>query len=318
MEQDRLEDLDSVHLTSYSTNLIILEKFVKDFEVCLNGIFNQNKNVMISFEDFARIFYELGFVKILYDAKLNINEEDDLFKSDKDKQSSLQAEHPDIRIQRFRRKNETSCLKDAWKILTGGSPDLDKIDSNQLIVFCASILGLYQGDDPNASRASLAIGRKQFKLNNVDSDATMPIRTEKSLSPIKSPLKSILKTPKTFRLTTIGGSPMSKMRRNESQSTTRHKKEKILLKVVIPDLNLERFSYHPITVKQIHSIFHQLFNNRAEYIIESKKRELMKNSSKSESNLLNDQFNYKFSLDEKTKKSAANYRSKLYTVSLQN
>jgi len=304
LELDKVEITENTQqLTSFSTNLLILEKFVKDYEVCLNYLFNQNTNLLVNFDEFAKIFYELGFIKIPYDSTLV---EDDK----KENKEKLEQENPDLRIQRFRRKNEHICLKDAWKILTGGNPDLDKIDTNQLIVFCASILGLYPGDDPNAPKEET----KSNYLKTNESNPSLSIKKERSLSP----KRNMITTPKNFTLgfgTYERGFSALKLSRNDTdQSSARlKKKEKVLLKLVLPDLNLSRFSYHPKTVKQIHSIFHQLYNNRVAFLLENKKKDELKKSSKTE-NIPNSPFDHKNHLNERTIQSASNYRSKLYNV----
>jgi len=299
--KEQLEDRENLKLTTNSTNLLILDKFVKDFEICLSNLFDQNRNYYINFDEFSKIFYELGFVRLPYDPTFNDEGKKEI--------DLTEPEHSEIRIQIFRRKNETNFLKDAWKILTGGNSALERVEANQLIVFCAAILGIYHGDDPDEEKLE---EMKPLNLNTDMNKPTISVAKDKYLSP----KENFLETPKTTLLTGSPGKIL--LKRNSTDKSELRRKEKILLKIVIPDLNMLKFSYHPKTVKQIHSIFHQLYRNRVEFLLERKKKEeIQRKIVYSENSIsLTEPFNSKQNLDDKTNESAAHYRHQLYHVLL--
>jgi len=88
-----------------------------------------------------------------------------------------------------KKEKEKKFLKDAWNILiNGNNEEDDKIDSNNLLIFLCSLLGLYKGEE---------VESKLEKTNNFSNTNTQPTNlidtqvntninnTETNVSPIK-------------------------------------------------------------------------------------------------------------------------------------
>ncbi len=374
LENKQEDDLKKTNLVTSSTNKIILDRFLNDFEVCMTNFFFTKKDYQLNFEEFANLLYAIGFIIIPYDAKI-LEENEKLDNKPKkapnsDANSSAgvganlgasvqekQLSHEE-KFQRFKRKIEAITLKDAWKILSGGKPNVEKIDSNQLLVFCASILGLYLGDFPEDDSDNKDQEKKpdpKDKKEEQDKDKESPSEgkeevidtkeneaKEKNSKEKKIGVKNSLKTPRspkspknvpinyafgsTAKVSIYTKDPQAQSpKRNiqagavKSSSTVPQvkKDKKNLIKSRIPEFEMEKYSYHIKTVKQIHSIFHQLYVNRVEWLERKKKEkaeeEDRKRSASAQSINLE---RSSFTIGNRSIMSAKRWRSKIIEVLL--
>ena len=332
----------------------------------------QKKDYLLNFEEFANLLYAFGFIKIPYDAKIIEEEEKkdgknssinpNISKKDpnqsvnqslkeanlaKINQTMLTETHEE-RVKRFKRKMEANMLKDAWKLLTNGKPEAEKVDSNQIIVFCASILGLYNGEKPEKHKSEDVILKtegsttKPFILKTEESvnpteltdkngekpnNATEKLKKGQADQSPKLPTKtkdkalgnnnSVYAFGSTSRLDPRKqtGTMSTASLRTVSQ-VKKGKEKRTLLKMTLPDLNLSKYSYHSKTVKEIHSIFHQFYVNRVEFLVDAKKKaseeKVRSNSANSASNIILNRSG--FTIGSKSTRSAQRWRNKILDV----
>jgi len=57
------EPYDVDNIASHSSKMLILDKFVKSFEICIFKLFNNKFNQNANFNEFCTILFSLGFVK---------------------------------------------------------------------------------------------------------------------------------------------------------------------------------------------------------------------------------------------------------------
>ena len=113
----------SFELTSKSSNELLAQKFLKNYDLESNKMFNytSDTNHSILFIDFVKFLFHLGFVVKEYNA---------------------------TQIQAKNKEKELQLLKDAWKVLTRKTTDNsnEKIDSHYLILFLLCVMDLYRGE----------------------------------------------------------------------------------------------------------------------------------------------------------------------------
>jgi len=356
-EKVKTEDkaLHDVDMVTTATKVIILEKFIKDFEISLNNFFFQKKDYMLSFEEFANLFYAFGFIKIPYDAKILEEDEKKDKKPVKVSANDVVQETHEERVYRFKRKTEAAMLKDAWKLLTNGKPESERVDSNQVLVFCASFMGLYNGEkqtNEEDMKNSESQPTKPFILNtegsalNVNTEenivTTKASNPKRDKSPVYQPRpKGYYKSPrnskkivyafgsssnaslKTKKRNMQAGS-LNKLTLSTSSSQTwlrkqqKGKDRRVLLKMLIPDLDLNKYSYHSKTVKQINSIFHQLYVNRVEFLVECKRKSEEENKRSASANSAISLSRSGITLGNKSTRSAIKWRAKVLDVIIYN
>jgi len=338
------------NLVSSATKLLILEKFIQDYERCMDNFFNQKRDVDVTFDDFANLMYGVGFTKIPYDSKFN--EEFGTFEPKKIKKKvkyernygsygkgyDSGEESLDVRTTKYRRRKEFEFLSDAWKLLIGPSclvnSSKDKVNSNQLLIFCLSVLGLYKGEGAPESpeRELLSPSTVPRDLSDINILSLDTKDTKESNVNTKSILSKTPKPPslrdKDVKVTSIRldsniSNNSSKLMNNRKQTTksqrsqqshsTRAKKVKVLIKAVLPEFDLSRYSYHVSTVKNINSAFHQLYVNRVDYLIDLKKK-LDEDHKRSKSVTKDTSTSFSFSLGNKSCLSAQHWREKKFNV----
>lgn len=274
-------------LTTNSSKQIILEKFVQGYELALNKLFNKKDSLLINFEEFCSLMFNLALVRYdhgvekVEDSRMhagsninvnvnnvnidsnviheeqgedqehkeekenveNVNEDRDrerviptteennvntnintntnvneeninmnhnsspsvtIVKNDintADNKNSIMSMtltkksnsnsiiNPNTTINKqksstyndsFKKEKELNLLKDAWKILSNINANDEqvhdeRIDTNQLLVFCAGLLGLYKGEDAytsnnnngnNSQNNEEKVERKNTEVNN--------------------------------------------------------------------------------------------------------------------------------------------------------
>ena len=401
-EKDKKQDYDlhNLDLVTPSTKMIILEKFIKDFEIAMNNFFLKKKDHMINFEEFANLLYALGFIKVPYDAKILEEDEKKEKKNKKlvtdtllpqpsqqlqqitDLMPPVEDTHKDL-ILRYRRKTEANTLKDAWKILSNGRPEVDKIDTNQVIVFCSSILGLYNGDlhteeviktqesavvkpfvlkteesaqivkteenvdtktlnaNPNTNvngtnnpstntnndkikkvkmvESQTGAHKSHNKKSNEDEKvyafgSLSKVATLKSKKPPVAGVNVVQKSPPVPKINIKAGTFNRANLLTSASQQTFGKDTRVLLKLLLPELDLSKYSYNAKTVNQIHSIFHQFYKNRVEYLVEAKRKynqEHNRSASASPRMLLNES---SFTIGNRSSRSAQRWREKVFVV----
>jgi hypothetical protein len=218
--------LSEDELTSNSSKLKILEKFVQGYELTLNKLFNKKDSLLINFDEFANLMYNLGFLKydhnisssiggthtlineVLEESSKNeINNESSVqeIKNNRNSMMTVQTHHKNLdstvpnnnlttrggdldkaEKEKKKQEKEFNLLKDSWKILstvnavsnTSNTEDVntgtiqnthtdDRIDTNQLLVFCSGLLGLYKGEDtPTTTEGNVNSRPNTYVANN--------------------------------------------------------------------------------------------------------------------------------------------------------
>jgi hypothetical protein len=334
-------------LTSNSSKLKILEKFVQGYELILNKLFNKKDSLCINFDEFCIVMLNLGFIRFEhttldqnnnnsvenFHTEINEKSVNTNLKSFNDTNLNTPCMGMDKKmidevkktiIVNKKKKIENKLIKDAWKILSDSTIEEEndhndeKIDTNQLLVFCASLLGLYKGEtteEEKVERRSDQIittnnnGNEDFSNQNtniINSEATNNRKTiEKNLFKLTTKISSPKENHKitsfhnvSFRSTNMKSAKMEI--KNESKN---------LLKLAVPELDMNKYNYLKKTVKQIKMLFRYMYDNRVEFIVETKRKE----RGEKLSNQINDS-NSKpnISNPEKLKQNADNFRRKLY------
>jgi hypothetical protein len=291
-------------LSCTKTNLKILEKFVENFKEVSMELFNKAGSFPITFQEFTNILVTMGFVQYNHD---HPNHGEDLNKTETEKKI---------------KEKELKLVKDAWKILLTGSSknqneneipeeNNEKVDTYQVMVFLASILGLYKGEEnpepTNMNNSHImntfapTEGNQNEKVDTIPFsdvvEGTLPNDTPqgKNLSTFghstvspkkedkkKTKLSNRFSTPNdntnrnTFSNMVNGSFSVTSQRKSKVLTDNKNKKPyKNLLKVVLPDLDTKKYQYFRSTVKQIKSLFRVMYDNRIHFIVEAKKKKMV-------------------------------------------
>ena len=362
LEQKMLNKGD---LVTKSTKLIILERFVRDYEACMERLFGQKRDFDLSFDDFANILFGIGFIKVQYDSKYNENfdknKTDNIDRTKKKKTTGTAdvADEPlENRTQMYRRRNEYNFIKEAWKFLTEENTEVEKISSNQVLLFSVAVIGLYDGEgapsSPGGGRAPImspiitpiprdGSSKDVFSLEpkdvikeeNVNTNVETNVNTNENKD--KDPKtntkhnKKINSSPKRVQMQI----PVSSIRIDSHSSekndfrkktgrtqltqtyTARAKAHKILLKVVLPEFDINKYAYSIGTVKRIHNSFRQFYTNRVDSLVELKKKneETIKRSRSAEKVSKDDMFSVRAN-SNKSAKHYQHWKEKKFRVSL--
>ena len=300
------ESYDRENIASESSKYLILEKFVKSFELCLLNLFNVKDNHMANFEQFSSMLFTLGFVKFDQNNKNLIVEDERKSEKLKKKEKSIVKRSvsrgkSESSLDRTFKKvdKELKVIKESWKFL---SKDKDKVNTNQILVFLSGILGLYDGEK-NEENAILTTNIKLEK-NNFKNNISFDKNGSKSKSVTKDLLTNKLTVKKTILSKSL--SERDKTKSVNSRSEEKVKKNEILLKKVVPELNLQLYSYSFKFVQYLKFFFRYFYDNRMNYLLHTN-RKVKKISH-------NDDLVFKPKLNMKTLMSAENYRKKCFDV----
>ncbi len=263
--------LKETELVTNNSNLIILKHFLKDFESCLLNLFHSNNDCHLNFEETCNLLYSFGFIKQQYEPN-KLNEE-----TEEVNISKISTVPKDS----TKEYSTNQLLHTVWKYLTLGKNEIERVDSNQILVFCAAVLGLYVGDNPDqssdfntdASQATLnqESEKKEEKSKDISASATKSERKDTKDKVIQSESKKgilSIKLPPKQNVTKEDKAP------NLDIPTTRSMKKdnKPLLKILLPNLDLKKYSFNFRTTKHINNMFHQFFLNRMDFMSEAKNK----------------------------------------------
>jgi hypothetical protein len=309
-------------LTNDASKLKILEKFVQNFEVILHKMFNKKDHVMMNFEEYSTVMFNLGFVH------------HDYMKVTKDvSQNKLN-------------QKELNSLKDAWRIIHHPEESKDisqyeiaeKIDSNQLLVFCATLLGLYKGEEPELIlNQSVIQGGNLITEEKLDTHTTeqnvevivhskIPTHFKNySINEANSPnkLKKRIKMPNRFStsyekhtyLNLTGASatiPTTNRNKLLTSTAPSNNTKKNPIKQIVPEFDISKYNYAKDTAKQIKIIFRNFYQNREEHLYAGKVK--IKNEKMSTIEKQENTYKQAFPSSEKLRQSAENFRVKAYKI----
>ena len=274
------QELKFVHkedyeLSSNSSKLIIIKRFLKDFDEAM-AVINTSKEP-ISFNQYTELLYGLGF--LLYDHKSikmeSLTPNEDMNKLNLKSITGSSAKDSERNEENIKKQIEKEGLiiKDSWKILS----KLKNIEDNEIqidniLIFCFSILGLYKGEETEEnlnSQASYNITVNSNQSNNSTSQ---------------------------FKLPPSVASP------RDTKATVN------LIHQVLPNFDLKKFSYQSKVAKQLKMFFRIFYENRMNFLL--LKNTEMRKSKLVEFNNSAAQFTFKPSLTNRSLKSAERFRSK--------
>ena len=300
------EPYDRENIASESSKCLILEKFVKSFELCLLNLFNVKDNHMANFEQFSSMLFTLGFVKFDQNNKSLIVEDERKNEKQKKKEKSIPRRSvsrgkSESSLDRTFKKvdKELKIIIESWKFL---SKDQDKVNTNQILVFLSGILGLYDGEKPEENQAgntNIKVQKKKFNYY-----ISLDIKDKKAKSVNKDLVHNKLTIKKTILSKSI--SERDKTKSVNSRSEEKVKKNEILLKKVVPELNLQLYSYSFKVVQYLKFFFRYFYDNRMNYLLHTNRK--VKTISQ------NDDLIFKPKLNNMTIMSAENYRKKCFDV----
>lgn len=317
-EKVKLEEVYQ-DLTTVSCKKVILEKFVNNYELILLNLFNQKDSVVINFESYCNMMLSLGFIR--YD---HHRDEEEVKNQDSEKEIK-------------KREKEMKILKQSWRVLEGKQEDnKDSVDSNQLLVFCAALLGLYKGEDMHHSNLQTEnVNTNMNTQMNIESTVnnTQDVKFSSNNSPVNEKVKARSKsnkkknskipnrfsTPSQHHKYATLSTPVNK---NKTASGTTFNKTHVsgkavdqsnvnIIKVVLPELDLNKYYYLKPTVKQIKMLFRYFYDNRVNILIEQKKLAFEAKKDFENKDLV---FRQTVRPSEKLEQSAENFRRRVFSV----
>ncbi len=352
------EELKQCHhdiTASRATKFVILEKLLNDFEACMENFYNSNRDFELSFDEFASLITGIGFLKIPYDPKYKENFE--LKRGEKAKKNKkleqVDCESLEIRTKMYRRKKEYFSLKNAWQFLRKDVPEAEKVNSIQVILFCACVMGLYDGndllsdkstvmsplsmnkEDPNDNNLMVkteetnqgGVNMEDNKQGGVDSDSAAPQKSalhkgsEKKVKNITIDPKVRIDSQPSDRsglgaigsLTSINNKNTTRTQISTYSQMTinaRARRHKVLLKTVMPEFDLNKYSCPSSDVKHIHNEFRPFYVNRVDYCLKKRSEEEYRRSRSAN----RENTSFSFSLGHKSNLSAQHWRERRTNV----
>lgn len=353
-------DIDNI--ASESSKYVFLDSFVKDFERSVCDLFFVRDNYLLSIDDYISLLHKLGFVK--YDLKkqkelLNKNnQQEQENKNQENKENSENTPQNNSNIQQSEIKTEKNTLirgksekpedrvfkkvdkeirviNESWKYLV--KKDSDKVNTNQVLVFLAGILGLYEGEKPQEIKEDTTKGKlegneqlneeeknvendpnnlqSEKQENNKENDKEIQIKecVNRSVEP-KDHSKKGRKLKQfynalPFNCGNLHRSYKKAKKENKSEEKTK-KKGEILLKKVVPELDLSLYSFSAKMMNHLKFHFRYFYDNRMNFLLKEK-RKFYNNKTISQTELV-----FKPKLTAKTLKSAEEYRRKCKEVNI--
>jgi hypothetical protein len=358
-------DIDNI--ASESSKYVFLDSFVKDFERSVCDLFFVRDNYMLTVDDYISLLHKLGFVK--YDLKKqkellsknslqeqenknqetkenkennesnpqnNSNIQQSEIKTDKNTMVRGKSEKPEDRV--FKKVDkEIKVINESWKYLV--KKDSDKVNTNQVLVFLAGILGLYEGEKANEVKEDdlkPAEGKEQTneeeknkendennlqnevkennkEHDNIQNEMEVQLKTtgNRSVEP-KEHLRKGKKTKQFYNALPFNCGNLHqsyKKRKKEHKSEEKIKKKgEILLKKVVPELDLALYSFSAKMMNHLKFHFRYFYDNRMNFLLKEK-RKFYNNKTISQTELV-----FKPKLNPKTLKSAEDYRRKCKEV----
>jgi len=223
-------------LTTDATKVKVLEGFVRSFEISLLNLFNKKSSMLLSFDEFVQLMTAMGFVH-------------------------------------GQTEKEPILLRDAWKVLmkSKNKENEEKTETNQIIIFCAAILGLYKGEEDqlhvNKEDKQELIANKIEKTNEEQKETNETQQKERNTSAFKRKRISI---PNRFSSMSEHHSYNETFKATNKSSTAAVKHS--IISSVLPHLIITDYSYSRKTVKHLKIIFRYFYDSRASFSHQETKR----------------------------------------------
>ena len=361
-------DIDNI--ASESSKYVFLDSFVKNFEQSVCDLFFVRDNYLLSFDNYISLLHKLGFIKfdlkkqkellqkkaVQEDEKKTQEAKDNLSNSPQNNSNIQQSvikvdknmkrgksEKPEDRVYKKVDK-EIKVINESWTNLV--KKGQEKVNTNQVLVFLAGILGLYGGETPDENDAKEDIKLESNQVENENKKEEEPksnVEIEKEIvskiscqninsnelsktenkvaNEIKSKKnksedhgekeKKGLKTKNFFN-----GIPFNygtthqtlKKTKKDTISEEKPKKNEILLKKVVPELDLSLYSFSAKLMIHLKFHFRYFYDNRMNFLLKEK-RKFYSNKTVAQNELI-----FKPKLNAKTLKSAEEYRRKCIEV----
>jgi hypothetical protein len=266
---------------------------------------------MANFEQYSSMLYTLGFVK--FDPNNRTFKPEEEKKNQKgEKQNVKETSKSSARKSVSRGKSESSfdrtfkkvdnesrIIKESWKFL---SKDQEKVNTNQILVFLSGILGLYDGEKPEEAQTITNI---ETENNTKPKNNKISLKYQtKSNSVNKDRLQNKLAIKKPIHSKSIDERERTKSANSKADEKT--KKNEILLKKVVPELNIQQYSYSFKVVQYLKFFFRYFYDNRMNYLLHANR--------KVKTPVHNEDLVFKPQLTKNTLMSAENYRKKCIDV----
>ncbi len=205
-----VKKLEKEDFLSKPSKLLILKNFVKNYEASLVSIFNAKYSVYLTFEDFS---------KVLFDIHFTLNDPKD---SSDNSENSL------------KKNEENKIIREAWKFITSNDESLETVDSNKILVFFCTVLGLYKGEKDETD--------KKESEYTVNKEAKSKIANN------------------------------SKKRSPSKESSKIEEEDSNLLKNILHNVDIELYTYSRLVAKHLKICFRYFCENRINYIMDEKNR----------------------------------------------
>ena len=204
VRQNTVEKKEEVELSSLSTKRILLEKLINDYEDILMNIYCQKNSVLLSFDEFSQIMKTIGLIRL--DTTEN------------------------------QQKVENNMLSESWKFL---DEQEGKVESNQLLVFLSSVLGLYLGENENLGLTNETKDGKDNKIKEKSIDLFKLLLPGLDLSKYYYNNKIVRQLRKVFKLYHTNRTDYILNKRREKFLNNTTVKSKEIVPYVPPSENLK-------------------------------------------------------------------------------
>jgi len=297
---------------------------------------------LISFDEFVTLMSNLGFVKYEQTTKnndtvemnnkftFNANGKGNSFESlNVVNNTTINPGQDNLEKEKKKKESEYTLLKDAWKILSNANEEADnKVDTNQILVFCAAILGLYKGEEGNNPvnselKQELVAHPVENKEENVNTKEGEKVQGKEQGQSIASPQdqnmgstkasptkKKNFKIPNRFSSVSEQKTYFNEtgFKLNSKPTKPEEDKNKNLISVVVPELDITKYYYLKKTVKQIKAIFRHFYDTRMHFL-SFEKRKARQDKQETEKKATT---TTAFMPSHKLRQSADNYRRKIF------
>jgi len=347
-------DIDNI--ASESSKYVFLDSFVKDFERSVCDLFFVRDNYMLSYDDYINLLHKLGFIKFDVKKQKEFEEKRDQNALDEKKISEInnslgspqinsnthnnsniqnsvikteknlargKSEKPEDRVSKKLDK-EIKVVKESWKYLS--KKDQEKVNTNQVLVFLAGILGLYNGEKPEEAKENT----NENNIKKVEEEGKTNVDVAKSQEVEKKPdaevkiaenkpiVESKAKQNKTdedlddkktkkkgfYNPNPFNCGSVHPKKTQEAKSEEKPKKNEILLKKVVPEVDLSIHGFSAKLMNHLKFHFRYFYDNRMNFLLKEKRKFYNKKQVSQE------ELVFKPKLGNKTLHYAEDYRKK--------
>ena len=177
-KEKEIRNSSSNRSSNKTSNQIIFKRFKKILENGIKSVLEKNleETFEINFSNFTKLLHKINFTSKNYFELIEKKENDE---KEENNQQSIKSNQSKVLFikNKLELDSEYRLLKDAWKIITKNKEF--KIDvlgtSERIIIFCLSVLGIYDGNNNDFIKKEFSFLIKEGKDNNKYSNLSKQI-----------------------------------------------------------------------------------------------------------------------------------------------